>query len=85
VFAPVLVPVAVWIYTLVFAFSALWFAHFALAALRNLRAESEAAEIVGPAAGGAREPALIEADEPLALPPADAPGAPSPQSPWARP
>ena len=38
VLAPVLVPIAVWIYTLVFAFSALWFAHFALAALQSLRA-----------------------------------------------
>ncbi len=43
VLAPVLVPVAVWIYTLVFAFSALWFAHFALAALQALRAERSAA------------------------------------------
>lgn len=38
--APVLVPVAIWIYTLVFAFSALWFAHFLLAALEALRAEA---------------------------------------------
>jgi len=36
--APILVPVAIWIYTLVFAFSSLWFAHFALAALAELRA-----------------------------------------------
>ena len=36
--APLLVPVAIWIYTLVFAFSALWFAHYALSALQNLRA-----------------------------------------------
>ena len=35
----ILVPVAIWIYTLVFAFSSLWFAHFALAALTALRAE----------------------------------------------
>lgn len=33
----VLIPVAIWIYTLVFAFSSLWFAHFALAALQALR------------------------------------------------
>lgn len=33
----VLVPIAVWLYTLVFAFSSLWFAHFALAALAELR------------------------------------------------
>ena len=37
-FAPVLAVVAVWLYTLVFAFSALWFAHYALAALQALRA-----------------------------------------------
>jgi len=40
--APVLVPAAIWIYTLVFAFAALWFAHFALAALQTLRAEAAA-------------------------------------------
>jgi hypothetical protein len=40
ILAPVLIPVAVWLYTLVFAFSALWFAHFALAALQALRAQA---------------------------------------------
>ena len=40
VFAPLLVPLAIWIYTFVFVFSALWFAHFCLAALATLRAES---------------------------------------------
>ena len=40
--APILVPVAIWIYTLVFAFSSLWFAHYALAALEQLRAKKEA-------------------------------------------
>lgn len=35
--APILVPVAIWIYTLVFAFSSLWFAHFTLAALQQMR------------------------------------------------
>ncbi len=39
--APVLVPAAIWIYTLVFAFASLWFAHFALAALQALRSERE--------------------------------------------
>lgn len=33
----ILIPLAIWIYTLVFAFSSLWFAHFALAALHELR------------------------------------------------
>jgi len=39
----VLVPVAIWIYTLVFAFSSLWFSHYGLAALERLRAETAAA------------------------------------------
>jgi hypothetical protein len=40
--APILVPVAIWIYTLVFAFSSLWFAHYCLAALEHLRKENTA-------------------------------------------
>lgn len=36
--APVLVPVAIWIYTLIFAFASLWFAHYCLAALQARRA-----------------------------------------------
>ena len=36
----ILVPLAIWIYTLVFAFSSLWFAHFCLAALNALRVET---------------------------------------------
>ncbi len=36
---PLLIPVAIWIYTLVFAFSALWFAHFCLAALAAARGQ----------------------------------------------
>ena len=35
--APILVPIAIWIYTLVFAFSSLWFAHFTLSALEQHR------------------------------------------------
>ncbi len=37
IFAPVLALVSVWLYTLVFAFAACWFAHYALAALQQLR------------------------------------------------
>jgi hypothetical protein len=37
--APVLVPIAIWIYTLVFAFSSLWFAHFTLSALEQHRVQ----------------------------------------------
>ena len=38
--APILVPVAIWIYTLVFAFSSLWFTHYTLAALVQLRKQN---------------------------------------------
>ena len=36
-----LVPLAIWIYALVFAFTSLWFTHYSLAALESLRAESD--------------------------------------------
>lgn len=49
VFAPLLVPLAIWIYTFVFAFSSLWFAHFCLAALDALRRETPPAPAVLPA------------------------------------
>ncbi|MDM0104444.1 EI24 domain-containing protein [Variovorax sp. J22R24] len=45
----VLVPVAIWIYTLVFAFSALWFAHYCLDALAQLRMRRAAAAVSPPA------------------------------------
>jgi hypothetical protein len=38
VFAVVLLPVMLWLYTLVFAFSSLWFIHYGLAALEQYRA-----------------------------------------------
>ena len=41
----VLAPMAIWIYTLVFAFSALWFAHYCLDALAQLRAQRAAAAV----------------------------------------
>lgn len=37
VLAPLLVPLAIWIYTFVFIFAALWFTHYGLAALSALR------------------------------------------------
>jgi Etoposide-induced protein 2.4 (EI24) len=46
--APVLVPVAIWIYTLVFAFAALWFSHFLLAALAKQRGELPVDDGCGP-------------------------------------
>lgn len=48
ILAPLLIGVSVWLYTLVFAFSALWFAHFCLSALDALRAETAAAPAQSP-------------------------------------
>lgn len=44
----VLIPLAIWIYTLVFAFSSLWFSHYCLAALQRLRAERGAPAVSEP-------------------------------------
>jgi len=43
----ILLPLAIWIYTLVFAFSSLWFAHYCLAALQSLRAEQTLSQSQG--------------------------------------
>jgi hypothetical protein len=43
---PLLIPLAIWVYTLVFAFSSLWFAHYCLAALEQLRGESSVAVVI---------------------------------------
>jgi Etoposide-induced protein 2.4 (EI24) len=48
VLAPFLVAAAIWIYTLVFAFSSLWFAHYGLAALDKHRADARAAAALLP-------------------------------------
>ncbi len=72
IFAPLLIGVSVWLYTLVFAFSALWFAHFCLAALVALRAEeaqSAAALAAMPAAPPAPRPVIDIAPVSAALPP----------------
>ena len=42
----ILVPVAIWIYTLVFVFSSLWYAHFLLNGLAQLRQLSLPAKTV---------------------------------------
>lgn len=48
-FAPLLLIFSMWLYTLIFAFSALWFAHYALAALDELRGGGEASAAPGAA------------------------------------
>ncbi|MDR7331388.1 EI24 domain-containing protein [Roseateles asaccharophilus] len=44
IFAPFVVLLAIWLYTLVFAFSTAWFTHYALTALQALRAAEPVAE-----------------------------------------
>jgi hypothetical protein len=46
VMAPFLIPLSIWIYTLVFAFSSLWYSHFCLAALRKQRSTSAPNEVL---------------------------------------
>jgi len=63
-----LVPFAIWIYTLVFVLSSLWFAHFALAALQALRQEGspEAPRPVPDPVAGAAEKAVALPHDPTA-------------------
>ena len=55
----ILMPIAIWIYTLVFAFSSLWFAHFSLAALEALRNETP-----NPTLPAIVQPAVLTIGEP---------------------
>ena len=64
--APLLVPLAVWIYTLVFAFASLWFSHFTLSALQRLRA-LEAAVPPAPGAVIFPAPSIASSVEPLSV------------------
>ena len=45
--APLLIPVAIWVYTLVFAFASLWFSHYSLSALAELRGQGGAGSLPG--------------------------------------
>lgn len=45
----ILIPVGIWIYTLVFAFSSLWFAHYCLAALKDVRGAKPPPSVSPPA------------------------------------
>lgn len=65
----ILIPVAIWIYTLVFGFASLWFSHYCLVALVQLRAQR---------AAGAATPASAPIILPngAASPPTDAPTLP---------
>ena len=58
VLAPLLIVVSVWLYTLVFAFSALWFAHYSLAALAAMRGQATLDEARGSAQPATRAGAV---------------------------
>jgi hypothetical protein len=62
VFAPIVILLSVWLYTLVFAFASLWFAHYLLGALARLRAAP-----VEPAAPLAPLPAALPDTPPPTL------------------
>jgi len=70
IFAPLLVLASVWLYTLVFAFAALWFAHFALAALQRLRLQAVPLAAPGPGAAPEALPPWLAPAPPAMLPPA---------------
>jgi hypothetical protein len=74
--APLLVPAAIWLYTLVFAFSSLWFVHYCLTALEQLRKKG-----VAPAQPPAKPPAQLPVPPPAAPPAPPAPAAAPPAAP----
>ncbi|MCO5976650.1 EI24 domain-containing protein [Ideonella oryzae] len=48
ILAPLLIAVSIWLYTLVFAFSCLWFVHYLLAALQRARVQAGDPASAGP-------------------------------------
>ena len=79
--APILVPIAIWIYTLVFAFSSLWFAHFTLSALEQLRLQKSVMPAVDrrapPKVRAIPQGDIIDVPGTALTPPAAPPAAPS--------
>ena len=63
----ILAPLAIWIYTLVFAFSALWFTHYCLAALQSLRSETVSTPSAHPAPASTVDAGLPPAVSPAVL------------------
>lgn len=82
IMAPFVIAVSVWLYTMAFAFSSLWFVHYSLAALHKMRTKE--ADKAAQADGGVRTgvvdtvakempPSVVEEDVPVlpsAVPPA---------------
>ena len=60
IYAPFVLVGAIWLYTMIFTFSALWFTHYALTALAALRAAETAMHAVQPAMPAAAPLPLVE-------------------------
>ena len=60
ILAPVLMPAVIWIYTMIFTFSALWFTHYLLAVLAGLRQAETAMRAVQPAVAPSSDLQLVE-------------------------
>ena len=60
VFAAVVMLVPLWLYTMIFTFSALWFTHYSLSVLANLRAAESAMREVQPVVAPASDLQLVE-------------------------
>ncbi len=60
IFAPIVMPAALWLYTMIFTFSALWFAHYSLPVLASLRDAETAMRAVQPAVAPTSDLQLVE-------------------------
>ena len=66
--APLLVPLSIWVYTLIFVFSSLWFVHFCLEALQALRDEASASNARFELVTEAESASAVQAPNPPSLP-----------------
>ena len=60
IFAPFIMVGVIWLYTMIFTFSALWFTHYALSVLADLRRAEDAMRATRHAASTASDLQLVE-------------------------
>jgi hypothetical protein len=60
ILAPIIMVGVIWLYTMIFTFSALWYTHYALSALATLRAAETAMRAVQPAMPSSADLQLVE-------------------------
>ena len=60
IFAPFIMVGVIWLYTLIFTFSALWFTHYGLSVLNGLRAAEDAMRALQPGLAPASDLQLVE-------------------------